>query len=113
VTRKEFRLRGLQVSVSDPAELSSLQSWLIRVPDTKVERVAQPPQSGEQGVWDVLTILASGSGVLAVAIRTLPDFLRARRSTVSIKVKVKDREVVLTAANVEDVLPAILKALDD
>jgi Effector Associated Constant Component 1 len=51
--------------------------------------------------------------VLAVAIRTFPEFLRARRAMVSIKIKVKDREIELTAENVEDALPAVLRALDD
>jgi hypothetical protein len=104
---------NVQFAVSNPAELASLHSWLSRVPDARVLREAQPLRPGEQGGWDVLTVLASGSSVLAVAIRTLPDFMRSRRSTVSIKVKVKDLEVELTAANVEDVLRTLLKALDD
>lgn len=103
----------VQLELSDPAEFSALRDWFSRVQGAKVERIAVAPGSGEQGGWDVLTVLASGSGVLAVAIRTLPDFLRARRATVSIRVTVKDFEFELTAENIEDALPAVLKALDD
>ena len=106
-------MHELQLQVSDPAELSSLHRWLARVPGVTVERVTSSPAHGEQGGWDLLTALASGGGVLAVAVRTLPEFLRSRRSSVTVTLRTKDREVTVTASNVDDVVPVIAKALDD
>jgi hypothetical protein len=36
-------MQAVQLEVSDPAELSSLQRWLSRVPDARVERAARSP----------------------------------------------------------------------
>ena len=102
-----------EIQISDPGELSSLQRWLSRSPGLTVERAAAAPEPGQQGVWDFLGVLAGGGGVLAIAIKTLPEFIRSRRSDVTITLRTKNRVFTMTSTNVEAVVPAILKALDD
>ncbi|CRK57614.1 hypothetical protein [Alloactinosynnema sp. L-07] len=105
-------MSGVVVSVSDPAELRSLRDHLRRVPDLDLVQVPGVPAVGEQGVWDVLQLSAASGGVLVVAVRTLPAFIKSRRSSVSITVKTGDKTITLTADNVADVLPVVEKALD-
>jgi hypothetical protein len=100
------------VSVSDPAELRSLREHLRRAPAIEVHQIPGVPAAGEQGAWDVLQVLATGGGALAVAVRTIPAFVRSRRAEVSVTVKTDDKTVTITAANVEDVMPIVEKALD-
>jgi hypothetical protein len=52
------------------------------------------------------------AGVL-VAIRTLPEFIRSRRSCVKVTVTTAEREVVLEANNVKDVMPILDRMVDD
>jgi hypothetical protein len=105
-------MRGIEVAVSNPAELRSLRAWLERVPDVRVEQRAGTPGPGEQGAADVLMVLVGGSGVLAVAVQTLPEFLRSRRPGLSVTLKTEGKELTLTANNVEEVRPLIEKLLD-
>jgi hypothetical protein len=105
-------IRRIEVVVSDPSAFRPLREWLTRVPAAEVEQVAGSPRTGEQGTWDVLTILASSSGVLAVAVRSLPEFIRSRRSDLTITVKVDAKELTLKASNLDDVIPVIEKLLD-
>lgn len=105
-------MHGVEVAVSDLAEFRSLRAWLERVPDVRVEQRAGTPRPGEQGAADVLMMLASGSGVLAVAMQTLPDFLRSRRSGLSVTLKTEGKELTLTADNLQDVKPLIEKLFD-
>jgi hypothetical protein len=102
----------VELELSDPSELRSLRTWLERIPGAEVQQTAGTPAPGEQGASDWLTLLASSGGVIAVAIRTLPEFLRSRRSDLSVTVKVDGREYVVSATNVDEVLPAIQKILD-
>lgn len=103
---------AVELELSDPSQLRSLRSWLARVPGAEVQQIAGIPAAGEQGASDLLTLLASSGGVLAVAIRTLPEFLKSRRSDLSVTVKVEGREYTVTATNVDDILPAIEKIID-
>src|ERR1700730_13912469 len=100
-------IRRIEVMVSDLSAFRPLREWLTRVPAAEVGQVAGSPRSGEQGAWDVLTILASSSGVLAVAVRSLPEFIRSRRSDLTITVKVDGREFTLKASNLDEVIPII------
>jgi hypothetical protein len=84
-----------------------------------VVQVAGTPDAGELGVGDVLQLVAAtasgagGGGAVAMAIRTLPEFLRSRRSDVEITVTVRGKQVTLRASNVEDVLPILNRLLDE
>jgi hypothetical protein len=48
-----------------------------------------------------------------LAFRTLPEFIRSRRSDVKVTVSTADREVVVEATNVEDVMPVLDRILDE
>ena len=104
-------MRSIEIVVSDPSEFRSLREWLARVPAVETEQVAGSPGPGEQGAWDIVTVLASSSGALAVVVRSLPEFIRSRRSALSITVKVDGREITVTGSNLDD--SVIRKLLDD
>ncbi|SRR6266849_5336913 len=101
-----------RLSVSDPGESRSLRDWLRRVPGVAIRQTPVPPGPGEQGASDVLTVLAESAGVLTVAIRSLPDFIRSRRSDVTVTVTAGDKTFQLSAANVAEVMPLVEKALE-
>lgn len=103
----------VELSVSDPGELRSLREHLRRVPGVEVTQMPGVPADGELGAWDVLQVAAVGGGALAVAIRTLPEFIRSRRSDVTVTVKSKDRTVTVTATNVDDAIAIVDKSLGD
>ncbi|GAA2011275.1 hypothetical protein GCM10009839_01680 [Catenulispora yoronensis] len=100
----------LILSVSDQVQLSPLTRHLESVPGIEVERGAARTAEGEQGAMDVLTVVA-GSGGLIAAIKVLPEFLRARRSDVTITVALPDeRTITVDVTNVQDAM-AVLERL--
>lgn len=96
-----------EVSVSDPAERRSLREHLRRIPGVAVSQIPGRPGSGEQGAWDVLQLVAASGGVFAVAIKTLPEFIRSRRSDVTITVTSGDRSATVTATNIDDAMSMV------
>ncbi|MGH3546739.1 MAG: effector-associated constant component EACC1 [Pseudonocardiaceae bacterium] len=103
---------GIELAVSDQSQFSALRDWMRGLPGVEVAVVAGTPGASELGVVDVLTVLAGSGGVVA-AIRTLPDFIRSRRSGLRIETIIKGRSVVLDATNVEEVIPILERLLDD
>ncbi len=101
----------VELVVSDQAELCSLREWLSWTPQVEVAQVAGEPGAGEQGALDALALLAS-SGALLAAIRVLPEFLRSRRSDVSIEMTVKGEPFKIHATNIDKVMPIIERLLD-
>jgi hypothetical protein len=101
----------IEVSVSDYSEIGALQRWLSAVDGVRVSRLEGQPGDGQQGVLDAL-VLAAGGGA-AAALRTLPEFLRARRSGLSITTTFKGRKFRLDATNVDEVMPIIERFLDE
>ena len=82
-------------------------------PDVEVApEGAGAPRPGELGVADVVSVVTGSTGLLA-ATRTLPDFLRSRRSGISVETTVRGERFTLTATNVEDVLPLLERLLDE
>lgn len=102
----------LDVDISDYAEIGSLQRWLSLIPDVEVDRKAGRPGAGEQGSLDVLTVIG-GSSALVAAFRMIPEFLRSRRSNLSITTTVKGEKVTLTASNVDEVMPILERLLGE
>ncbi|MEW2626326.1 hypothetical protein [Streptomyces sp. NPDC048106] len=102
----------IELDVSDPAQLTSLREWMRHQPDLRVALESGAPQPGELGVIDVLSVVATSSGLVA-AIRTLPDFIRSRRSGLHIEATVRGKRVTLDATNVDEVLPLLERLLDD
>jgi len=106
---------GIQLIISDQSQLGHLQAYLSgAVPEVRVQRVSGQPSAGELGALDVLEVLAvgGGGGVLA-AIRVLPEFLRSRRSSLSISTTIKGKPFTITATNIDDVTPILERLLDD
>jgi Effector Associated Constant Component 1 len=98
--------------VSDPSQLGALQEFLSwAAPGARVSRIAGEPGAGEQGALDVLAVLASSGGMLA-AIKVLPEFLRSRKTGLSITTTVKGEPFSLTATNVDEVMPILERLLD-
>ncbi|WP_433187444.1 effector-associated constant component EACC1 [Actinoallomurus sp. CA-150999] len=103
---------GVELAFSDPAEFLALRRWLERAPGVRVEQRAGTPLLGEQGAWDVLIVLASGSGVLAAALQTLPEFIRSRRANLIVTLKTEGKELTLEATNIaqaESLIESFLK----
>lgn len=98
-------------AVSDPAQLGSLAGRLASGPGIEVERVAGVPGAGELGAVDVLSVVAGSSGLVA-AVRMLPEFLRAKRSGLTVTTTVNGQPFTLDATNVDEVLPILERLLD-
>lgn len=102
----------IELRISDKAELLSLQRTLTLVRDVRVERASDALTPNALGVADYLTAVGSSAGVLAL-IRTLPSFLRARRSDLSVEIKTKKKTVKLTWSNLDDIGPILGKLFDE
>ena len=102
----------IELAVSDYAQISPLQDWLSSTPGVQVLRSSGSPSSGELGALDVLTVVAGSSGVVA-AIRVIPEFLRSRRSGLSITTTVKGEKFTMTATNAKDVMAIVERLLND
>jgi hypothetical protein len=64
------------------------------------------------GALDVLSVVAGSSGLVAV-LRMMPEFLRARRSGLSITATVNGEKFTMTASNVKEVIPILERMLND
>ena len=99
-------------AVSDYAQIGSLQEWLSATPGVQVLRTPSSPSPGELGMLDVLTVVAGSSGLVA-AIKVIPEFLRSRRSGLSITATVKGDKFTITASNAKDAMEALERMLND
>jgi hypothetical protein len=101
-----------ELSVSDYSQLRPFQDYLGSVvPDVRVSRIAGRAGAGEQGALDVLAVLAGSSGLVAV-IRVLPEFLRSRKTGLSVTMTVRGELFTLTATNIDEVMPVLERLLD-
>jgi hypothetical protein len=102
----------VELVVSDQSQLGLLQDLVNRAaPDAGVSRIARGQSAGELGSLDLLAIVASSSGVLA-AIRVLPEFLRSRKTGLSITMTLKGEPFTLTATNIDDAMVILERLLD-
>ena len=103
----------VEMVVSDRSQFGPLETFLSwAAPGVRASRIAGQPAAGEQGALDVLVVLASSSGLLA-ALRVLPEFLRSRKTGLSITTTVKGKPFTITATNVDEVMPILEKLLDE
>lgn len=102
----------IEFTISDYAQISSFQNWLGSTPGVQVLRRASSPDTGEMGTLDVLTAVAGSSGLVTL-IRVIPEFLRSRRSGLSVTATVKGEKFTMTTTNVKDVLPILERLLND
>ncbi|MEU7737323.1 hypothetical protein AB0B51_30270 [Streptomyces griseus] len=80
------------------------------------DQVLRRPGAGELGAAEVIQLLVPSSAVLAVAIRTLPAFIKSRRSSVTVKLTREDRTVTISGGNLDDpqkVLEIVERLLGD
>lgn len=103
---------GAVLEISDGTQLAALESLLALDPQVRVSRTPGGPQAGQQGSFDLLTVVA-GSGGLVAALRVLPEFIRSRRSRVSITVSVGEKQITLEADNLPQAMALLEKLLDD
>lgn len=105
--------KSIKLSISDHSALHGLADHLSYVaPSAQISVVPGEPGDGELGAEDVLMVVA-GSPVLIAAIRTLPEFLRDRRSKPSASITVKDKTVIMTPDDLDDVMQVLDKLLDE
>ena len=90
------------LTVSEPDAVGPLSRRLRTVPETTVTRRRSGPDEGELGVVETLQLLVPSAAVLTVAIRTLPAFIRSRRSSVTVELTRGDRSVTVTGENLDD-----------
>jgi len=102
----------LHLTLSDPAQLRSLEARLRELAGVDVARQSDAPRAGELGAGDWLAVVAGSSGLVA-AIKVLPEFLRARRSDLKVTCVVKGEKVTVEVTNLEDVMPVLEKMLRD
>lgn len=100
------------LEISDGRQLAALKTLLALDSQVRVSRTPGRPQAGQQGSLDVLTVVAGGGGLVA-ALRVLPEFIRSRRSHLSITVTVGDKQVTLEADNLPEAMTLLEKLLDD
>jgi hypothetical protein len=98
-------------ALSDQGEFGALLKWVGEV-GAQTTVVPGVPAEGEQGALDSLLMTGGGAALLA-AVRMLPEFIRSRRSNVSLTMIVKGEEVTLTADNVPDVLQIVERLLGE
>jgi Effector Associated Constant Component 1 len=109
---KQENRNCVELSVSDHSQLGSLQQFLNLTLGFSVVRVPGEPGAGEQGTLDVLAILAGGGSSLVAVVKVLPEFLRSRRTDLSIMMTVRGKPFTLTATNAEEVIPLLERLLD-
>jgi Effector Associated Constant Component 1 len=106
-------LERIELTVSDHFMLKSLADHIsLAAPDVKVRVAPGRPGKGELGAPDVLMIIA-GSPALIAAARMLPDFLRARKASLSVTISTKSQQFTLNATNIDEVMPLIERLLDE
>ncbi|MFE7563956.1 hypothetical protein [Kitasatospora sp. NPDC057500] len=111
--RSEAGPGRIELSASDPSQLTSLERWLNDGPaGFEVARLTGTAGPGEQGALDVLAVLGGTSGIVA-ALRILPDFIRSRRKHFHIEIVHEGRTIVLDAENVDEVLPVLERLLGE
>jgi len=107
---------GITLAISDPSQFSALRDWMRGQPGVRVAMIPATPGPGELGTLDLVSVLVGSGGVVAAlktAIKTLPDFIKARRTGLRIETTVKGQPFVLDATNVDEVMPILERLLGD
>jgi hypothetical protein len=101
-----------QLTLSDHSQARALLDFLSwAAPGARVLQIPGRPAPGERVALDMLTLLATSSG-LVDTVKILPDFLMSRNAALSVTITVEGTSVILTATNVNDILPVLTRLLD-
>jgi Effector Associated Constant Component 1 len=104
------RDKRADLAVSDYSQLGPLREFLSwAVPGIRVLLI---PGRRDRGEPAILALLATGGGMMN-AIKILPEFLRSRQTALSITVTIRGRSVLLTATNVDGVIPILEQLIQD
>jgi hypothetical protein len=99
------------LTLSDRSELRALRDFLSwATPGMRVLQLPARPAPGERAVLDQLTLLAASADMLT-AVKLLPEFLMSRRTALSVTIIIEGTPVTLTAANLDEILPALTRLL--
>ncbi|OLF04784.1 hypothetical protein BLA60_39315 [Actinophytocola xinjiangensis] len=90
------------VTVSELADVGPLFRRLTTIPEATVTRQHARPEDDELGGAEVLQLLVPSAAVLSLVIRTLPAFIRSRRSSVTVTITRGDRSVTVDGTNLPD-----------
>jgi Effector Associated Constant Component 1 len=60
-----------------------------------------------------MSYVVADSSVLVAALKTLPEFLHSRKTTMSITMTVKGKRLTVTAANADEAMRVVDRFLDD
>jgi Effector Associated Constant Component 1 len=101
-----------QLTLSDHSQLRALRDFLSwAAPGARVLQIPRRPAPGDRVALDMLTLLATSSGLVAT-VKILPDFLRSRNAALSVTITIEGTSVTLTATNVNEILPVLTRLLD-
>lgn len=104
---------SVDLFISDRSQLGALRDHLaLTAPDVRISVSSAMPEPGEQGAVDMLILAAGGGGGVLAALRVIPEFLKASRTGISITATVKGEPFILTASNVDEVMPILERILD-
>ena len=99
------------LTLSDRSELRALRDFLSwAAPGVRVLQLPARPAPGERAVLDQLTLLAASADMLT-AVKLLPEFIMSRRTALSVTIIAEGTPVTLTAANLDEILPALTRLL--
>lgn len=106
------------VTLSGPeADLLSLHDWLRdedNLRGTRVEWRSVPPEPGDMGLTDLLTVTLGAGGAGAVMARSISVWIRHRSSDLKLKITVGDQTVEVDALrlrNPEELARIVAKLL--
>ncbi|WP_369690057.1 effector-associated constant component EACC1 [Nocardia harenae] len=106
-----------RILISEPSELLSLKKYVQSVGNVSVDRVHGDVGAGHLGAVDHIEIAAGTVAVIGVALRALPEFIRSRRSDVSLTIRLdsnvdEHRQLTLNVKNLAGADDLIEKFLD-
>ena len=104
-----------EISVSDPAQLISLAELLRwAAPGVRVVPVPAPgPDGTANGPGNLAGLaLEASTGGLTAAISILPGFIRTRPPGLSVTIAARGGALTLTAADLDELMPAAGQLLD-
>jgi hypothetical protein len=102
-----------ELTLSDRSELRALRDFLgWAAPSVRVLQLPARLAPGERAALDRLTLLAPSADIMT-AVKLLPEFLMSRRNVMSVSIIVEGTPVTLTAANLDEIVPALTRLLGD
>ena len=104
--------RTIEFAANDLSDLEALYAELDGAPGIVVEPVSAPLEPGDQGtVLEFLTVACSG-GAITVLLEIIRTLVESRDPRFVLKVRRGKDRIEVTAANLEEALPAVRAIID-